>query len=850
MEKLQRFTPLISLALLALALAVVHHELKVYHWDEIRSVLTDIDTALLLKTLWLTAFSYLVLSCYDYLALEYAGEKLPFRCILLTSFLSYAFSNNIGHGWISGGSLRYRLYSGWGIAAASIARVILFCTITFALGVLSTLLLSYFSVTDHSLLNQVLPANIIQLTIVASLIVVCCWWLLVVVVRHRVTVFSIELSPPVIWLALRQSAVAILDVLLACSVLYIPLAQHVDLPFSQFLVLYVVSLLAGIISMIPGGVGVFEGSFLFLSSSYNLSHTHIIAALVIYRVVYYFIPLLLAGVTLAAYELRLHHVVRTPQVKPLVDVVESILPMIFSILLMLGGTVLLFSGATPELPERLKNLQYVLPLPLIEFSHLIGSVAGILLLLLARAVSQRLQTAYYVTLLVLGLGVVASLAKGWDFEEATVLSVMLLIMLPAKKLFYRKTGLVSLSFPSRWLFAVTLIVSLSIWLGFFSYKHVEYSNELWWKFSLHGDAPRFLRSIVAIVVIALAFLFYRFLTRPGKAPELPNADELDRISPLIKHSGDTMHFLALTGDKRILWSDSGKSCLMFDSTPRYWIAMGDPLGDAAEFEDLVWKFRELADQQGAQVAFYEVSRRHLSAYINLGMTLVKLGEEARIPLQQFSLEGKKRQSLRHAFNKAQREGFSFEIIPQELVVSVLPTLQAISDKWLSLKQGREKRFSVGSFDHHYLCRGAVAVIKLGEQIVAFANLWAPDNHEELSMDLMRYDPEQAPGAMEFLTVNLMLWGKAQGYQWFNVGMAPLSGMEQHPLAPLWQKVGNAIFRLSSDFYNFEGLYQYKNKFDPVWEPRYFAVPGNLHTAPALFAVTSLISGGIEGAIKK
>ena len=136
------------------------------------------------------------------------------------------------------------------------------------------------------------------------------------------------------------------------------------------------------------------------------------------------------------------------------------------------------------------------------------------------------------------------------------------------------------------------------------------------------------------------------------------------------------------------------------------------------------------------------------------------------------------------------------------------------------------------------------------RIVAFANLWELDNKQELSMDLMRYEPDTVGGLMDYRIISLLLWGKEQGYAWFNLGMAPLSGFERHPLAPLWNKIGNTIFRFGNEFYNFEGLYQYKHKFDPIWQPRYLAAPTGLKMASALLSVTKLISGDVKGVFTK
>jgi phosphatidylglycerol lysyltransferase len=130
--------------------------------------------------------------------------------------------------------------------------------------------------------------------------------------------------------------------------------------------------------------------------------------------------------------------------------------------------------------------------------------------------------------------------------------------------------------------------------------------------------------------------------------------------------------------------------------------------------------------------------------------------------------------------------------------------------------------------------------------MAFANIWHTRGFEELAVDLMRYDPESPNGIMEYLFVELMMWGKDSGYKWFSLGMVPLAGLERHPLAPLWHKIGTAIFDLGEEFYNFEGLYAYKAKFDPEWKPRYLAAPAGLAVPFILMTIARRISGGWKG----
>jgi phosphatidylglycerol lysyltransferase len=134
--------------------------------------------------------------------------------------------------------------------------------------------------------------------------------------------------------------------------------------------------------------------------------------------------------------------------------------------------------------------------------------------------------------------------------------------------------------------------------------------------------------------------------------------------------------------------------------------------------------------------------------------------------------------------------------------------------------------------------------------VAFANLWPTATRDELSIDLMRFHPSAPRGVMDFLFIELMLWARTQGYHWFNLGMAPLAGLEQRPLAPTWHRLASLLYRYGENFYNFEGLRRYKQKFDPVWQPRYLAAPGGLALPRVLVDVTTLIAGGMREVLRK
>ena len=216
-----------------------------------------------------------------------------------------------------------------------------------------------------------------------------------------------------------------------------------------------------------------------------------------------------------------------------------------------------------------------------------------------------------------------------------------------------------------------------------------------------------------------------------------------------------------------------------------------------------------------------------------------------MPLANFGLEGSARADLRQAHRRAERDGASFEVIPAERLDEILPTLRQLSDSWLTSKSTSEKRFSVGAFSPGYLRNFPTALVYCEGMPAAFANLWTTGTKEELSVDLMRFGPDAPRGSMDYLFIELMKWGREQGYRWFNLGMAPLAGLEVHPLAPAWHRVGNFVFRHGEHFYNFDGLRRYKAKFDPVWEAKYLVARGGISLPRVLVDVSVLIAGGMK-----
>ncbi|WP_421731736.1 GNAT family N-acetyltransferase [Brevundimonas sp.] len=161
-----------------------------------------------------------------------------------------------------------------------------------------------------------------------------------------------------------------------------------------------------------------------------------------------------------------------------------------------------------------------------------------------------------------------------------------------------------------------------------------------------------------------------------------------------------------------------------------------------------------------------------------------------------------------------------------------------------MHEGAEKAFSLGRFDVDYLDLTPLAVVRQGGRIVAFANLLtAPD---EAAVDLMRHHPEAPNGVMDYLFIRCAQWARDQGLASFDLGMAPLAGLEDRRIAPVFARVGALVFDEGGALYGFQGLRSYKAKFAPDWRPRFIAAPVSTPLPLALLDVALLTSGGWLG----
>lgn len=841
-ERLRRALPaVIALAVFIAALEVLRVELRSVSWPGLVADVLAVPPWRLATAAALTVLNYTVLTGYDLMAVRYAGTTFPAARVMFVSFIAFAVSNSVGLATLTGASIRYRFYSRWNVTAQELSRIIFSYSVTFWLGLLALggMSLTFLPVhhTDALAAAHVLRSAAGSLLLAAPLAYVAAAALR----RGALRIWRFELPIPTARFAAAQLSVSLTDWLLAGTIPFVLLPEGA-VPFVTFLAAFLASVLTGLASHVPGGIGVFEGLMVIILAPY-IDSGELLPALLVYRVIYYVIPLAVAIVALVTEEAARRRPAAARVTAALDRAAQQLTPRLLAGATFAAGAVLLFSGTTPAAAGRLARLDRMLPLGVIETSHFLGSVAGAGLLVLSHGLARRLDGAYYLTELLLGAGITASLFKGGDYEEAALLLAVLVMLRRARYRFDRRAAFFETRFSARWVALVAGALGASVWLGLFAFKHVDYSHQLWWQFELHAEASRSLRASVGAAILLAIVALVRLLGPAPHEASTPGEADLQDAGRIIAAQPATSPNLLFLRDKAVMFDEAREAFVMYGVQGRTWVALGDPVGPDAVLTEMVRRFLERCDDYAGVPVFYQVSPLRLHAYADFGMAFLKLGEAARVDLASLTLEGARGARHRQAVRALQKVGGAFRVIAPPAVREVLPELRRVSDDWLAQRSGAEKGFSLGFFEDDYMARFPVAIIERNGRIDAFANVWPGARRQEISPDLMRYCHEAPKGVMEMLMVHLQLWAREQGYRWFDLGMAPLSGFEQSPVAPVWNRLGAFLYEHGEAVYNFQGLRAYKEKFNPIWEPRYLAYPGALRLPRILADVSALIAGG-------
>ncbi len=613
---------------------------------------------------------------------------------------------------------------------------------------------------------------------------------------------------------------------------------------------YSMLILFAIISPTPNGVGIVEGLMPIIFTSLGLSAEIATVVVLSFRGITFWLPLLIGFVLmqrLAIFTPTERQMARGGQVN-LAALATTVM-----------GVVNVLSAATPGLSQRVAVLAAISPLEVREGGRLTAVLSGFALLLLARGLWRHKQMAWLLTEVVLLLSIVADLVKGLDYEEAILAAVL------AGYLWYQRQRFHALSDPPSLYQGLVTLVAATLFtlsygvIGFYlldRHFSVHFSlsaaaEQTWVMFTqfydpglqpITGFGRYFAGSIYAVGVVTYGYALWMLL-RPVLLRRPADQNQRRKASTIVKAYGATsLARFALFPDKSY-WFSPGGSVVAYATRRHMAVALGDPIGPVSDVAAAVEGFSRFCSRNDWASAFYQVQPNHVDQYRTLGYEVLCIGHEEIVDLTTFSLQDSGNQDLCAIFKRFVGNGYRVVLHAPPLDDPLLAALRVVSDEWLSLAHSKERRFSMGWFDEDYICTTPVMVVYAPDgSICAFVNLVTEYQHNELAIDLVRHRHAVEEGTLDFLFVSLFQWAKAQGYASCNLGLSTLSGVGENANDPTVERALRYIYEHVTQFYNFKGLHEFKQKFRSTWSPRYLVFPGYARLPAVGFTLGSAGSG--------
>ncbi len=550
---------------------------------------------------------------------------------------------------------------------------------------------------------------------------------------------------------------------------------------------------------------------------------------------------------------------------------EENLVHVVALLTALMGVVNVISAIIPAMRDRLRLLRLLgeySPFSISAGGHLASALAGFALLLLSISLWRRKQVGWILTLSIVILSIPIHLLKGLDYEEASFATLLAGLLIYLRPHFHARSDPPSIKQGLQTLLAALAFTLVYGVLGFYLLDHhfkvnfglwsaIRQTIVMFTQFYDPGLQPvtgfgrYFVDSIYIIGLVTIGYALLMLLRPVLNRGPLTEEDRVRAWEIVRAHGRTSLARIALLDDKRFFFS-SGGSLISYVVENRVALALGDPIGPSHDTECAISSFKEFCSQNDWLPAFYQILSTNIDVYKSLDFETLPIGHEAIVDLTRFTLEGSQNKTLRNSYNKMVRLGYHYDVIQPPYSVRMLRELKFISDDWLAAHQTTELRFSLGWFNEAYLNTCPILLVRDREGFIeAFANLVPEFQANETAVDLMRYLRHSESGLMDFLFVSLLQWAREQGCATFNLGLSALSGVGEHSDDPMVERALNFIYQNVDRFYNFRGLHSFKEKFRPLWSPRYLVYPG-MSSLPTISAAIFRASfgGGLLSMIRR
>lgn len=606
-----------------------------------------------------------------------------------------------------------------------------------------------------------------------------------------------------------------------CAAFFLLIGYFLEapIPLSSVLPLFMVANVIGVISMVPGGLGSFDVLMIVELGQLGLDSSAAVVWLLFYRLFYYVIPFLIgAGLFAQDAGKRLNAYLEGLPVQLIRKAAFGFLV----VFLYFSGIMLLLRGVAPDLAFQNTLYQRLYPYTFLFLDRVTNVIVAFLILGFGRGIASRVKRAYWPTVIVLIVAMVASLREDNHLRFIVFLILVVIALILTRRELTRDR--LALSWGNK------LIDGAVFGLTFIFYAFAVFYNA---PAIHHRHVPdvflfpserMFFTTLIGVMLAALTvYLIFRYLSAPTKSLADPY-DEARLKAVVAKFGGNEVSHLGLMRDKSLHFyqvDGEDRVFFLFKKKADKLIVMGEPVGDETQIPAAIADFMKQADDQDMSLVFYEINESLTMKLHEFGFDFMKFGEEGYVDVTTFTLAGTKRKGERALMHKFEREGYSVELLKPPFDDALLDDLQTVSDSWLDGRS--EKGFSLGFFDRHYLNQAPIAVVRAPDgKIVAFATDMPTGNNEVTSIDLMRSSADAPSGIMDEVFIHLFELAKDRGFKYFNMGMAPLANVGTSSYSFIEEKIAHLVYEYGYRFYGFQGLRSYKNKYVTEWVPKYVA----------------------------
>ncbi|MDE3211597.1 MAG: DUF2156 domain-containing protein, partial [Bacteroidota bacterium] len=485
----------------------------------------------------------------------------------------------------------------------------------------------------------------------------------------------------------------------------------------------------------------------------------------------------------------------------------------------------------------LRLIREFLPLGAINASNILVLFIGLALLITSAFMFKGLKNAWRLALLLSILSLLGNLTKALDYEEAGFAFFIIILLFLSRKQYTIRSSLkwIRLGFLSVGI--VFLSVMIFGYVGFYFIDVKHFGIDFTWKqsllytmkaFLLGGDdnlkpLTNFGREFIFLIHL-LGFLSWGFLLftliKPFLSVETSSDTSRERAKFLLSEFGNSSvdHF-KVSSDKLYFFSDIHDAFIAYRIANGFAIVLEEPVCAEDHKKEVLEEFYRQCNKMGLRAAFYRVDENSILWFNQLRKQKMIIGQEAILDVENFTMEGKDKKSLRNAMNSLEKKGFSSAIHKAPLPEELMPRLRQVSDEWLEAFNKEELVFSQGMFDPREIIHQDVITVSDPEgKIVAFLNIIPDYSPSECTYDLIRKTQEAPGGCMDALIIKMIEYARQNNYKYMNLGLVPMTGITD-PQSPAEQiiKFAGEKFRR---FKHYHGLRDFKEKYATIWADKF------------------------------